>query len=441
MSEHTTIVFGLGATGYSCIEHLSARDRLFAFDTRAEPPYRKAVLDRFPQVEIVAAGDWPRVLNEADRIVVSPGVPLGNRYVRAARTRGLRISSDIELFLDAVRSAPAPVLGVTGTNGKSTVATLLGELLRAGGFDAAAGGNLGTPALALLAANHDAYVLELSSFQLERLTRPELAVASVLNVSADHMDRYPDIHSYAASKRRIYAGAERAVFNADDVRTAAPENIPAIALNGDRRWRLAEDAAIVAGRELPTAALALQGRHNQFNILAAAAMAHLAGVDVDAHTQTLTSFPGLPHRAQLVARIDGVAYVNDSKATNVGACRAALEGLGGTDIVLIAGGDGKGATFQDLAAAVGRHVSRLILLGRDAPLLAQALNGQTALNHATDMRDAVRQAHAAAKPGDIVLLSPACASFDMYANYEARGDDFAGAVHALPGSPGEEHAA
>ena len=443
MSEHTTIVFGLGATGYSCIGHLSARDRLFTFDTRAEPPYRKAVLDRFPQVEIVAAGDWPRVLNEADRIVVSPGVPLGNRYVRAAHAHGLRILSDIELFLDAVRSAaPAAVLGVTGTNGKSTVATLLGELLRAGGFDAAAGGNLGTPALDLLAANHDAYVLELSSFQLERLTRPELAVASVLNVSADHMDRYPDIHSYAASKRRIYAGAERAVFNADDVRTAAPENIPAIALNGDRRWRLAEDAVIVAGRELPASALALKGRHNQFNILAAAAMAHLAGVDVDAHTQALTSFPGLPHRAQLVARIDGVAYVNDSKATNVGACRATLEGLGdGSDIVLIAGGDGKGAAFQDLAPAVGRHVSRLILLGRDAPLLAQALDGQTALYHATDMRDAVRQAHAAAKPGDIVLLSPACASFDMYANYEARGDDFTGAVRALPGSPGEEQAA
>ena len=278
-------------------------------------------------------------------------------------------------------------------------------------------------------------MLELSSFQLERLTRPALSVAAVLNVSADHMDRHSDLDAYAACKRRIYDGAESAVFNADDWRTTPPGDLAAIGVNGDFDWRLDGDALVVNGRRSPATEFALQGRHNHFNILAAAAIAHQAGVDVAHRLDALTTFAGLPHRGQRIAAIDGVAYIDDSKATNVGACLAALEGFGNGagNIVLIAGGDAKGASFAPLKDAVARHVSQLVLLGRDADLLAATLGEATRTCRARTMRDAVYVARAAARSGDTVLLAPACASFDMYANFEERGDAFAAQVRALSG--------
>ena len=442
----TTLVIGLGATGRSVIRHLDGRAPLRAIDTRAEPPLLDAVRADHPDVEVLPPGDWPRALAGAERIVVSPGVPLEHCWVRGAVAAGVPLTSDIELFLQAVGTKP--VIGVTGTNGKSTVVSLLGELLAAAGMRAGVGGNLGTPALDLLAEERDVYALELSSFQLERLRRPGLAVAVLLNISPDHDDRYPNEEAYAAAKRRIFAGAAQVVFNAEDAAThpgddrrdgcggagrsgrAAGE---AIALNGDARWRLDDDAVVIHGARLPAHSLALAGRHNQFNVLAAAAAAHLAGVDVDRHHRVLTAFSGLAHRAQRVATLDGVAFVNDSKATNVGACVAALEGLGNgqRNIALIAGGDGKGADFAALVPAVRRHVACAVLLGRDAPRLEQALRGHTRTLRAADMAEAVRWAWDAAGRDGTVLLSPACASFDMYADFATRGEAFAAAARAL----------
>ena len=431
MSRRTTLLLGLGATGYSCVRHLAGRDALLAFDTRPAAPYREAVASRYPEVRLLAAAEWPAALAAADRLVASPGVALDHCLVRAAAQAGVPVSSDIELFLEA---CAAPVAGITGTNGKSTVTALVGELAKAAGKNAGVGGNLGTPALDLLAPERDLYVLELSSFQLERLVNPPpLHTAAVLNVSADHQDRHGDLAAYAAIKRRVYGKAERAVFNAEDSHTTPPAGLPAIAVGGDAAWRVGQRELVVDGAPLPTEALTLAGRHNHFNIVAAAAIAQQLGVPAREHLEVLAGFSGLPHRAARVAQIGGVAFVNDSKATNVGACQAALEGFGdgSRNIVLIAGGDAKGADFRPLAATVRQNVSALVLIGRDAGAIAAAVGDDVADIHAGSMAEAVAFAAATAKPGDTVLLAPACASFDMFRDYAARGDAFVAAVQAL----------
>lgn len=432
MTRRTTLVLGLGATGYSCIRHLAAEDRLLALDTRPAPPYRDAVARRLPEVELLSESDWPAALAVADRVVASPGLPLAHCLVRAAAQAGVAVTSDIALFLDA---CAAPVVGITGTNGKSTVTALVGVLAEAAGRKVAVGGNFGPPALDLLAADRDLYVLELSSFQLERLAAPpRLQTAAVLNVGADHLDRYPDIDAYGASKRRIYGGAARAVCNAADARTTPPADVPAIAVGGHPDWRVGRRELVLGGARLATGELALAGRHNHFNVVAAAAVAAQAGLVPQDHMQVLASFPGLPHRAATVAEAGGVAYVDDSKATNVDACLAALAGFGSGDrnIVLIAGGEAKGANFEALAEPVRQHVSTLVLIGRDAEALALALAGAAPVVRADGMAEAVALAAAAAKPGDTVLLAPACASFDMFRDFAARGDAFAAAARTLP---------
>ena len=364
-------------------------------------------------------------------MVVSPGIPLDHCLVRQARDAGLALTSDIELFLEA---AAAPVVGITGTNGKSTVTALASELLTASGLVAPAGGNLGTPALDLLADDVDAYVLELSSFQLERIDAPGLEVAAVLNVTDDHQDRYPDMFAYAAAKRRIYADAKCGVYNADDPLTVPDADFQgrAIALNEDPAWRIDGDL-VMAGVRVPVADIALKGRHNHFNALAATAIAHQLKPAPPATTRgTLRRAlaGGLPHRSALVAEVGGLAFIDDSKATNVGAVVAALEGFGTgqRNIVLIAGGDAKGASFEALKPAVTRHVSHLVLIGRDAPAVECGLAGCAPVLRAEGMRHAVQLATQHARAGQTVLLSPACASFDMYSGFEARGRDFAAAV-------------
>ena len=435
MSGRGTIVIGLGATGFSCIRHLcgrrSASERLFAVDTRPAPPFADAVRDGFGEVEILAPDDFGRALGDAERAVVSPGLALDHCLVRAARRAGLALTSDIELFLAA---ADAPVVGITGTNGKSTVTALVAELLAASGLKAPAGGNLGTPALDLLDADADAYVLELSSFQLERLDTPGLAVAALLNITPDHQDRYADAAAYVEAKRRIYRGARCAVYNADDRLTVPDAEFAGrrIALNADPAWALDTDL-IVGGERVSATEIGLQGRHNHFNALAAVAVAHqFANVSLPNSRRALRAAlsGGLPHRSAFVAEAAGVRFIDDSKATNVGATIAALDGFGTGErnIVLIAGGDAKGASFRALAAAVARHVSDVVLIGRDADAVAQALRGSAALHRADDMRHAVRLAGGRACAGQTVLLSPACASFDMYESFAARGDDFANAV-------------
>ena len=433
MNGQGTIVIGLGATGFSCVAHLcggGAEECVSVVDTRPSPPFADAVRTRFPDVEILSPGGFARAVLTARRVIVSPGIPLDHCLVRQARVAGLALSSDIELFLEA---ADAPVVGITGTNGKSTVTALASELLAASGLLAPAGGNLGPPALDLLADGVDAYVLELSSFQLERIDEPGLDVAAILNVTPDHQDRYRDLRTYAAAKRRIYAGAKCAVYNAEDPLTVPAADFPGrrIALNEDSSWRIDGDL-VVCGRRVPVADIALKGRHNHFNALAAAAIVHqLTQPPVatmrDALRRALAG--GLPHRSALVAEIGGVEFIDDSKATNVGAVVAALEGFGGRrNIVLIAGGDAKGGSFEALRPAVERHVSHLVVIGRDAGAVEAGLAGCAPVLRAEGMRHAVQLAGEHAREGQTVLLSPACASFDMYAGYAARGEDFANAV-------------
>ena len=432
MNPRATIVIGLGATGFSCVKHLRGRGvRVFALDTRPSPPYADAVRTRFPDVEILSLGGFERALRTAGRAVVSPGIALDHCLVRRARDADLALTSDIALFLEV---ADAPVVGITGTNGKSTVTALTSELLTANGLVAPAGGNLGTPALDLLADGVDAYVLELSSFQLERIDEPGLDVAAILNVTPDHQDRYLDMSTYAAAKRRIYAGAKCAVYNADDPLTVPDADFQGrrIALNQDPSWRIDGDL-VIDGARVPVADIALTGRHNHFNALAAVGIARQLtraplATTHDVLRRALAG--GLPHRSALVAEVDGVEFMDDSKATNVGAVFAALEGFGTgrRNIVLIAGGDAKGASFEALRSVVARHVSHLVVIGRDAPAVEGGLKGCARVLRADDMRHAVQLAGQHAREGQTVLLSPGCASFDMYDSYEARGEDFANAV-------------
>jgi UDP-N-acetylmuramoylalanine--D-glutamate ligase len=374
----------------------------------------------------------------ADRIVVSPGVPLTHCLLSRAKSLGIPLVSDIDLFL---QHAAAPVIGITGTNGKSTVTALTGELLRAAQLNVGVGGNLGEPALDLLEAGRDVYVLELSSFQLERLGGGRFAVAANLNVSPDHLDRYPDVATYAASKQRIFVGCDVAIFNRADALTVPAGEIKArrVTVGLDvppaDGWGIVEHGgnrhlAHGTTRLLAVADLGIRGRHNEFNALAALALAHEAG-DAGANSaRTLRAFKGLEHRCQTVAVIAGITYINDSKATNIGAAVAALEGLGDArrHIVLIAGGDAKKADLSPLREVVGKFVRLVVTLGKDAALVEAAVDGVAPVQRAKSMIEAVRMCRSVARPGDLVLLSPACASLDMYTNFEARGREFARAV-------------
>ncbi len=435
MNAPRTLVLGLGVTGRSCVEFLHGRCPLTACDTRADPPFAGIGPIRSGAVELVE----PRTVDfrDFDRIVASPGIALSHPFLLRARAAGLDILGDIDLFLAAAR---APVTAITGTNGKSTVTALVGALLEAAGFATRTGGNLGVPALDLLDERAERYVLELSSFQLERLHGGGFAVASILNVSDDHLDRYASHDAYARAKRRIYRGCGAAVHDPRDADARPRDEVPGIVLNADPRWRLADAELILDGTPYPMGAFRLAGRHNARNLLAAAAIAHLAGADIARTRQALQTFRGLPHRCTPVGRIGSVCFIDDSKATNVGACAAALAGFGtapgagGRRVVLIAGGDGKGASFEPLKAPAAAYVRHAVLLGKDAGRLERTLAAAVPTSRAADMGEAVAEAHRRASDGDVVLLSPACASLDMYDNYEARGRAFAAAVERCRGA-------
>jgi len=344
-----------------------------------------------------------------------------------------------------VHEAQAPVIGITGSNAKSTVTELVGEMARQSGLNVGVGGNLGTPALDLLADDRELYVLELSSFQLERAGSLGLSLATVLNVSPDHLDRHGSMVAYHQAKHRIFRGCRKAVVHTDDALTVPllEEKVPVIG------WRMGEPAldgfglrvqdgveSICLGLQelLPVADIRMAGRHNVANALAALALGHGAGLPLAIMLDTLRQFPGLPHRCEMVAEIAGVRYINDSKGTNVGATEAALAGLGGDrDILLIAGGQGKGADFTGLAASTRRHCRQLITIGEDAGRLRDALQDVVPVTHADSLQDAVAQAAELAQAGETVLLSPACASFDMFSGYIARGEAFVAAVRSLGG--------
>ncbi|HEY5810423.1 MAG TPA: UDP-N-acetylmuramoyl-L-alanine--D-glutamate ligase [Povalibacter sp.] len=435
-----TIVVGLGRTGMSCARYLRSKNIAFAVtDSRAAPPEVTALRELAPDVEIALGGFDEALLDGATEIVASPGVSLREPFLQAAARRGLPIIGDIELF---ARAARAPIAAITGTNGKSTVTTLVALMAEVAGKRVLAGGNLGRPALELL---HEPapqlYVLELSSFQLDTTQSLRAAAAAVLNVTPDHMDRYDTLQAYADSKARIFSNCEAAVLNLDDplVRemSGSARRVIGFSLLKDPAAvyyaaPAGNDVALMHGHEQIAlmSEFKIAGLHNAANALAALAMAEALGLDRQACMQTLREFPGLAHRSQWVADAGGVRFIDDSKGTNVGATLAAVAGMSGS-LVVIAGGQGKGQDFAPLAPAFRNKVRHVVLIGQDAALIAAALQDVCTLEFASDMEQAVRMAAAAARSGETVLLSPACASLDMFRDYAHRGDVFAAAVRGL----------
>lgn len=429
--EAFDLVIGLGVSGQSVVRYLSAqRMPVRALDTRAAPPSLAHWRDQYPRVPLHLGSlreDW---LEQASRLIVSPGVALATPAIARHAAAGKEVIGDIELF---ARAANAPIAAITGSNAKSTVTTLLGEMARAAGVSMGVGGNLGTPALDLLLDAPSLYALELSSFQLETTYSLNAQVAVILNISEDHMDRYRTLADYIAAKQRVYDGCDLAVWNRDDDATRPQRSVRrqlSFGFHPQADYRIDLDAGVLRVRGEPVlelASLALRGHHNALNVAAALALAEGLGLDLAAAISAARLFRGLPHRCELVAEQGGVQWFNDSKGTNVGATLAALNGIGPAldgKVILIAGGQGKGQDFAPLAAVAERHVRHALLLGEDRVQVAAGL-GAVSHSEVADMAAAVRAAAALAQPGDAVLLSPACASFDLYpGGYVARGEDF-----------------
>lgn len=435
-----SVVVGLGRTGLSCARYLQSRGLSFAVtDSRAAPPESSTLQQLAPAAEVRFGGFDETLLDGASQIVASPGVSLKEPFLMSAAVRGIPIVGDIELF---VREAKAPIAAITGTNGKSTVTTLVALMASAAGRRAIAGGNLGRPALELLDDPvPDLYVLELSSFQLETTLSLRAAAAAVLNVTPDHMDRYGTLDEYAAAKARIFQRAQAAIVNMDDIAVRAmhyqSSRVFGFSLHADPSadyfvQQHGDDVILMHAREqmIAMSELKISGLHNAANALASIAMCDSLGLSRSACLQALREFPGLPHRSQWVADVQGVRFVDDSKGTNVGATLAAVAGMPGS-LVLIAGGQGKGQDFKPLAQAFRGKVRHVVLIGQDAKLIDTALKGIATTQFAKDMNEAVQFAANAARPGETVLLSPACASLDMFRDYGHRGDVFAAAVRGL----------
>lgn len=435
------LVVGLGVTGLSVIRFLQQNHiEVAVVDSRETPPGLDVVEESFRDIAVFTGGFDHDFFEAATHIIVSPGVTLEEQEIQAASERGVPVFGDIDLFAVCV---DAPVVGITGSNGKSTVTTLLGQMAEKAQWDVRVGGNLGTPALDLLTEKTaDLYVLELSSFQLERTSQLKADVAALLNISDDHMDRYRSVVAYCDAKQRIFFGEGVAVFNRQDEMVnalALPSERQGVSFgldqpNGDHYGLLSVDGAewLSKGSEpiLQVAELKIKGTHNIQNALAAMAMADALKIPVAAQQLALREFSGLSHRTQWVTELKGVTWINDSKATNPGACLAALNGLP-APIILIAGGDGKGADFSLLKQSIQSNVSLVILLGRDAKRFQQEAVGSIPCELVANIEKAVQLAAEHAVSGDTVLLSPACASLDQFASYQQRGEHFMTAVEAL----------
>jgi UDP-N-acetylmuramoylalanine--D-glutamate ligase len=458
-----SVVVGLGKTGASCLRYLAKRGiPVSATDTRRSPPGLAELGALATSLDLRLGGFDLSLLDGASQVLMSPGVSLEEPIARAARDRGIDVLGDVELF---ARNVQAPVIGITGTNGKSTVTSLVARMAAAAGRSVLAGGNLGEPALDLLEQpTPDLYVLELSSFQLETTYSLQLQAAVVLNVTADHLDRYPSVAAYALAKSRIFARASTVVLNADDPLVAAMRGtamngaaMSAAAMRGTASRSAAgagsprtvtfsierpdaDFALLRSGAEtllarrgeglLDVARMKITGLHNAANALAALALGDAVGLPMAAMLDALVSFPGLSHRSEWIADVAGVRYIDDSKGTNVGATLAAVAGMPGP-LVMIAGGEGKGQDFTPLAAAFRGKVRHAVLIGKDGPAVAAVLAGVCTTETAASMPEAVAAAARSAQACDSVLLSPACASFDMFRDYGHRGDVFAAAVREL----------
>ena len=456
LSGKHVLVLGLGESGLAAACWCARQGaRLRVADTRATPPYLEELRRRVGSADFCSGEFDQALLAGIDLLVLSPGLPGDLPVVIQARAAGIPVLGEIELFAQGLHclGQSAPVLAITGTNGKTTTTALTGHLLRATGKAVGVAGNISPAALAALMAAQDAnalpqiWVLELSSFQLETTATLNPAAATVLNVSDDHLDRYAGLDEYAAVKARNFSGGGVQVLNRDDPQvrrmTLAERRVITFGLDappaaGDFGLRSQSGEVWLAQGErclLPLSGLSLAGLHNAANAMAALALCVSIGFDVDSLLPALRSFGGLPHRVEKITEKDGVTWYDDSKGTNVGATVAALAGLGGgvgRKSVVIAGGDGKGQDFSPLRNAVATHARAVILIGRDGALIGQAIAGAgIRTESAADMADAVKRAAALALPGDAVLLSPACASFDMFRNYEHRAQVFIAAVRAM----------
>jgi len=441
LSKADNLVFGLGVTGMSVARYLKRNgiDALFV-DSRSQPPGLDELQELLPDADVVLGENATVQLTKINRIVASPGVADSEPMLTMARKAGIDVVSDIELF---ARDAEAPIVAVTGSNGKSTVTTLLSLMCDAAGKTALAGANLGEPALDLLQQDKpNFYVLELSSFQLQRTNTLSAKIAVLLNISADHLDWHESEKNYRNAKYRVFKNADAAVISRDDPDIAKQvgkgTRVVSFGLDApdDGHYGLLEEegtAFLARGEQLllATSELALVGRHNQLNALAALAAGELMGLELSAMLQVLAEFPGLAHRMQLVASKKGVDFINDSKATNVGAAVASVESIDGV-IVLIAGGEAKGGDFNDLSKALNNRLRAAVLIGSDADRIADALTDAAPVRIANNIKEAVVQAAGYAETGDTVLLAPGCASFDQFPNYMARGDAFVEAVQGLP---------
>jgi UDP-N-acetylmuramoylalanine--D-glutamate ligase len=440
------LVLGMGDTGVSSVRWLAARGaRIRAADSREAPPGLAQVRSQ-PGVDARTGAFDQALLEGMDAVVASPGIALREPVLRAAAARGIEILGDVEIFAREVRArGKARVIGVTGTNGKSTVTALAGEMARAAGLNTVVAGNIGVPVLDTLDdPDPELYVIELSSYQLETTSSLEMEAAAMLNLTQDHMDRYDSMEDYARAKERIFRHVRRRVVNRDDPWSRAmgdaegysfglgvPANIREWGLNAERTHIMRGDVEVIDLGDM-----AITGLHNAANAMAAHALASGLPLPPRAMENALREFTGLPHRVELVARANGISFFDDSKGTNVGASVAALEGFR-EKVVLIAGGDGKGQDFAPLLPAVKAHARAVVLIGRDAPAMAAVLvEANVPLANATSMDEAVEAAYALAHKGDAVLLSPACASFDMFRNYGHRGDVFAEAARALAAREG-----
>lgn len=451
------IVVGLGESGFSAAKWLAAQGaRVTVADSRSTPPNLEQLHAAHPDIELRLGAFSDATFADAGALIVSPGVPLATPAIAAAVARGVPALGDVELFAQAIAGTAVKVIAITGSNGKSTVTSMVGQMCEAAGLKAVMAGNIGLPVLDALTARPDAdvFVLELSSFQLETTTSLNADAATVLNISEDHLDRYKNLAHYAATKAAIFAGTGVVVLNREDAHCLAmaaalpsrqivwfgadaPRAADEYGLKGAEFTLSLGDKALLNAAELPVA-----GLHNAVNALSAIALCRAIGLETAPLLAALKSFTGLAHRVEFVATVNGVDYFDDSKGTNVGATEAALKGMT-RPVVLIAGGDGKGQDFRPLKAACERICRAVILIGRDAPILAEALNEAQSqfvdfdnehllpILQLPNMEMAVQFASNFAESGDVVLLSPACASLDMYRNYHHRAEVFIAAVKGL----------
>jgi len=438
-SNNKCMVVGLGMTGLSTARYLARSGRAFDLcDTRESLPTLASLQQEFPAAKIVTGALNAELLSQYDELIVSPGIAIAEPAIQQALSAGVSVVGDIHVF---AQNCNKPIIAITGSNGKSTVTTLAGELLQAAGMTVGVGGNIGVPALDLTDA--DVYVLELSSFQLETTSNLNAEVAVILNLSEDHMDRYTGMDDYLLAKQRIFQGARHAVLNRDDAATQ-PVGCPAdgsfgvsepaanefglIRKDGES-WIAFGDKPLIAASDLK-----IKGQHNLSNVMAALALVQLAGVDIEQVLPALKEFSGLDHRCQWLGEREQVALYNDSKGTNVGSTLAAINGLGpeiNGKIWLLAGGEGKGQDFAPLAESCGKYCAEVLTFGADAMIIANAVSGDVAVSQQDTMKEAFDRALSLAEEGDVILLSPACASFDQFKNYVERGEYFRSLVEEV----------